>query len=203
MLGALLAGEGLAGVAELAAAEAGRPVAILLPARGMSACSDVGLDLGELKAYAAGLGRGEGAAEPGTVDALEPVLAGGEPIGIVVALRAERNGLPELAVDRAEVLRTAALAALTEVAVATARDEVAGEVRGTLLEDLREGSAVPPDIVRRAARLGCDLSRGAVALVAEIRSARPRHAAALITSEHPGAIAEPLADRDRGRRGPG
>ncbi len=192
MLGALLAGEGLAGVAELAAAEAGRPVAILLPARGMSACSDVGLDLGELTAYAAGLGRGVGAAEPGAVDALEPVLAGGEPIGIVVALRAERNGLPELAVDRAEVLRTAALAALTEVAVATARDEVAGEVRGTLLEDLRDRSAVPPDIVRRAARLGCDLGRGAVAIVAEIRSARPRHAAALITSEHPGAIAEPL-----------
>ena len=117
MLGALLAGEGLAGVAELAAAEAGRPVAILLPARGMSASSDAGLDLGELAAYAAGLGRGEGAAEPGAVEALEPVVAGGEPIGIVVALRAERNGLPELAVDRAEVLRTAALAAITEVAV--------------------------------------------------------------------------------------
>ena len=100
--------------------------------------------------------------------------------------------MPALAVDREEVLRTAALAALTEVAVATARDEIAGEVRGTLLEELRNGSAAPADVVPRAARLGCDLSRGAVALVAEIRSAKPHHAAALITGEYEGAIAEPL-----------
>ncbi|MGH2951601.1 MAG: PucR family transcriptional regulator, partial [Solirubrobacterales bacterium] len=38
----------------------------------------------------------------------------------------------------------------------------------------------------------CDLRLGAVALVAEVRSARPRHAAALIAGEHPGAIAQPL-----------
>ena len=34
-----------------------------------------------------------------------------------------------------------------------------------------------------------------MALVAELDSSRPRHAAALITGEHPGAIAEPLAGR--------
>ena len=203
MLGALLAGEGLAGVAELAAGEAGRPVAILLPDRGLAACSSADLELGELVAYAAQLGRGETAEEPRAVDALAPVLAGDEPIGIVVALQAERNGLPTVAVDREQVLRTAALAALTEVAVATARDEVAGEVRGTLLEDLRHGSAARDQIVPRAARLGCDLSRGAVALVAEVHSARPRHAAALITSEHPGAIAEPLESTRQAASGNG
>ncbi len=38
-------------------------------------------------------------------------------------------------------------------------------------------------------------------LVAELDSSRPRHAAALITGEHPGAIAEPLAAAD-GADGP-
>ena len=90
-------------------------------------------------------------------------------------------------------MRTAALAAIAEVAVAGARDEVAADVRGSLLEDLRARRADPADAASRAARLGCDLSGGAVALVAELDSSRPRHAAALITGEHPGAIAEPLA----------
>jgi hypothetical protein len=89
MLGAVLGGEGLEGVTELAAVEAGGPVAIVLPARGL-----------------------------------------------------------------------------------------ADEVRGSLLEDLRAGRVGGGDAARRAARLGCDLSQGAVALVAAVRSARPRHAAA-------------------------
>jgi PucR family transcriptional regulator, purine catabolism regulatory protein len=192
MLGALLAGEGLRGVAELAAVEAGRPVAIVLPARGLSASSAAGVDLADLVAFAARRGRGEAVEPPEPVEALAPVLAGDEPIGLVAALHADRNGLPPVAVDREEVLRTAALAALTEVAVADARDEVAREVRGSLLEDLRSGGAAAGEVVPRAARLGCDLGRGAVALVAEVRSARPRHAAALVASEHQGAIAEPL-----------
>jgi sugar diacid utilization regulator len=109
------------------------------------------------------------------------------------------NGMPALAVDREEVLRTAALAALAEIAVADARDEVAADIRGTLLEDLRARRADPEETMRRAARLGCDLSRGAVALVAKLSSARPGHAAALITSEHPGAIAEALPAGDEQR----
>jgi hypothetical protein len=76
--------------------------------------------------------------------------------------------------------------------VTDARDEVAGEVRGTLIEDLRSGRVGASDATRRAARLGCDLGHGAIAVVAEVRSSRPRHAAALIAGEHPGAIAEVL-----------
>jgi sugar diacid utilization regulator len=109
-----------------------------------------------------------------------------------LALSASRNGAPRPSVDREEVLRTAALATLAEVAVTEARDELAADVRGTLLEDLRAGRAEPGEISSRAARLGCDLSAGAVVLVAELRSARPGHAAALITGAHPGAIAEAL-----------
>jgi len=191
MLGALLAGEGLRGVAELAAAEAGLPVAIVLPARGLAVAS-AGSDLDELSAFAGRRGGDASAAAPDSVEAVAPVIAGGEPVGLVVGLRAERNGLPAVALDHEEVLRTAALAALTEVAVADARDELAGEVRGTLLEDLKRGRAEGDDVVRRAARLGCDLGRGAMALVAEVRSARPHRAAALISGEYEGAIAQPL-----------
>ena len=195
MLSALLEGEGLRGVAELAAEEANGRVAIVLPARGLAAASADDIELEPLAgAYGERL-RGGGHKAEG-VEAEHPVAAGQETIGYVLALQTPTNGLPGVAVDLEEVLRTAALATLTEVAVADARDEVVGEVRGSLLEDLRGGAAEADDVARRAARLGCDLGRGAVALVAEIRSSRPLHAAGLITTEHPGAIAEPLAPAD-------
>ena len=191
MLAALLAGEGLQGVAELAAEEAGGPVAIVLPARGLAAASGDGVSLDRLSGVYAERLRGADA-EAADVEAEHPVAAGDRTIGYVLALASSTNGLPEVHVDREEVLRTAALAALTEVAVADARDEVVGEVRGGLLEDLRSGRADDDDIARRALRLGCDLGRGAVAVVAEVNSARPLHAAGLITAEHTGAVAEPL-----------
>jgi sugar diacid utilization regulator len=192
MLAALLAGEGLRGVAELASEEAGTPVAIVLPGRGLVAASD---DTVELEGLAAVYGNGSAPdpEPPEGVQAAQPVLAADETIGWVLGIRPPlANGRPSVHVDLEEVLRTAALAALTEVAVADARDEVVGAVRGSLLEDLRAGTADPGDVVRRAKRLGCDLTSGAVALVAEVRSARPLHAAGLITTEHPGAIAEAL-----------
>lgn len=198
MLTALMGGEGLQGIAELAAEEAGGPIAIVLPARGLAAASADDLPLAELASEVAARMRGE----PGgsaTADAEVAVEAGSELIGYALAFEGRTNGMPRVSVDREEVLRTAALAALAEVAVSDARDEVAADVRGSLLEDLRERRADPAQTVSRAARLGCDLSRGAVALVAAVRSARPRHVAALITGEHPGAIAEPLAgDRTSG-----
>jgi sugar diacid utilization regulator len=127
------------------------------------------------------------------------VTAGDETVGLVLALAVSRNGLPRVEVDRSEVLSAAALAALTELAVLDARDEVAGELRGSLIEDLRSRAVEPAELVRRAARLGTDLSAGAVALVAEVRTERPRHAAALVTGDHPGALAEIVADEEAGR----
>jgi hypothetical protein len=194
MLAALLEGEGLRGVAELAAEEAGGPVAIVLPARGLAAASSDDVAVEPLtRRYAEQL-RGSSSGEAEGVDIALPVEAGSEPLGYVLGLEgsASGNGLPDLHVDREEVLRTAALAVLTEVAVSDARDEVVGEVRGSLLEDLRSGRADVADVAPRAGRLGCDVSRGAVALVAEIHSSRPLHAAGLITTEHPGAIAQSL-----------
>ena len=191
MLGALLAGEGLQAVAALAAAEAGSPVAILLPGRA-SVASDAAVDLTALEAHLDDAPEGSVPEVAATV----PIVAGDELAGFAVALAASGNGRPD--VDHTEVLRAAALAALTEVAVIDARDEVAAELRGSLIDELRSGTPEPDDLVRRAGRLGCDLTAGAVALVAEIRTARPRHAAALIAGEHPGALAQPgdAADED-------
>ena len=52
MIEAVLDGEGLQGVAELAAAEAGGPVAILLPPRGLAARAPGGGELNGLAEYA-------------------------------------------------------------------------------------------------------------------------------------------------------
>jgi PucR C-terminal helix-turn-helix domain/GGDEF-like domain len=197
MLNAILDGQGLRGVAELAAAEAGVPVAIVLPARGLSVAADDDSALDELTAFVAKRMRATNGSRPADVVGMEPVVAGGEEIGYVVALRREDPDVPGVALDVGEVLRTAALAAITEIAVLDARDELADEIRGTLLDDLRAGRARVEDVVRRASRLGCDLGHGAVALVAEVRSSRPLYAAALIRSEHPGAIAEVLAPPPR------
>jgi sugar diacid utilization regulator len=195
MLAALLGGEGLRGIAELAAEEAGAPVAIVLPGRGLADASSGDLPLEELSRFAAERLRGETPEAPEEIELEHEVVAGERSIGYVLALRGSSNGLPAPAVDRQEVLRTTALASLAEVAVNEARDELADEVRGNLLEDLRAGRVEAAETARRAARLGCDLARGAVVVVAEVRSSRPRHAAALISTEHEGAIAEPLGDR--------
>ncbi len=190
MLSALLAGNGLNGIAELAAEEAGAPVAIVLPGRGLAAASAANVDLEALTREAAT--RERGGDPPAGVESQMAVEASGELIGWAFALQPNRNGMAQVKVDREEILRTTTLAALAEVAVFDARDEMAADVRGSLLEDLRARRASAAETVSRAARLGCDLRRGAVALVAEVRSSRPRHAAALITGDHTGAIAEPL-----------
>lgn len=193
MLAALLAGEGLQAVADLAAAEADEAVALVLPEHGLAVASDPALDL-EALGSAAGAwiaGGGTGCGLPGA-RATIPIVAGESTVGVVASFGHTRNGIPPVELDREEVLRTAALAALTEVAVIDARDEVAGRLRGSLLEGLRSRELEPSEIVRRAARLGCDLTTGAVVLVAEVPSARPRHAAAVITGEHPGTLAEVL-----------
>ena len=137
-------------------------MAIVLPARGLADASSSDVALEELSGFAAERLRGDAPQLPEQVELEHEVIAGEQTIGYVLALRASSNGLPALAVDREEVLRTAALAALAEVAVAEARDEVADELRGSLLEDLRSRARRglgnrPP---RRAARLRPVARRG-------------------------------------------
>ena len=65
--------------------------------------------------------------------------------------------------EAGDFLHLAAVASLTEVAVEEAKEEVEQNLRGSFLEELRSRPDMDPvEIVRRAGRLGCDLSRGAV-----------------------------------------
>ncbi|MDX6662864.1 MAG: hypothetical protein QOG09_966 [Solirubrobacterales bacterium] len=195
MLAAVLGGEGLAGVAELTAREAGGPVAILLPARGLAAACPNGKPLDDLSDYVAATIAGRAAEPPVAIEAQEIVVAGGEAMGAVLLLRPEPSDEPALAIDQSAVLQAAALTCLAEVAVTEARDAAAETLRGGLLEELREGRVSREDMLRRASRLGCELRAGAVAMVAEVRSGKPRLVAAMIAAEHEGALAELVDER--------
>jgi sugar diacid utilization regulator len=150
--------------------------------------------LGALRRYAGERVRdGRGAATLSPVpDGLAcevPIGSGGDVLGVVALLGAPRP-------EAREFLHLAAVASLTEVAVEQAKEEVEQNVRGSFLEDLRSRPDLEPrEVVRRAARLGCDLSRGAVVLCAELTTDRPRHVVATIVGEHPGALAQQLDGR--------
>jgi sugar diacid utilization regulator len=194
MIEAVLDGEGLRGVAEIAASETGAPVAIVLPARGLAAWAPGDGELNGLADYAkARLARAE-ATSPHPIALEREIEAGGQPVGVILLL-ADGNGEAEssVLVDRDEVMRAAALAALAEVAVADAREETERSLRGGLIEDLRSREIESDEVTDKAQRLGCDLARGAIALAAEIKSASPSHATALVTGEYEGSLAE-LAD---------
>ncbi len=171
--------------------ETGGPVAIVLPARGLSAASSGNVSR-ELSRYVAQRLGGGDDPPPEGVEVAVPVRAGANEIGAVLVMtpNGDRPGSP--AIDSEEVARAAAFAAVAELAVTEARDEVEHQVRASLIEDLRAGRVEGAEVARRAARLGCELPRGAIVLIAELRSRKPRGAAALVESEWPGALAEPI-----------
>jgi sugar diacid utilization regulator len=197
MLDAVLTGDGLAAVADLAAEAAGGPVAVVVPRLGVAVASAGGeAALTAVRRYVGEQGRGRVAPVPAEVVAEVPIASGDERIGGVVLLT---PGRPEP--EAVEFLHLAAVAALTEVAVEEAREEVEENVRGSFLEELRErpDGLDPADVVRRAGRLGCDVERGAVVLCAELTTERPRHVVALIASEYPGALAQYVEAGPAGR----
>jgi len=193
MVGAVLAGDGLGRVAELCAEATGGVVCVVVPRLGVVACSagdGPARDLAALRRYVAERVRDRPAPVPDGVAVEVPIAAGDETLGAVLALDGPA------AADAAEFLHLAAMAALTEVAVERAREEVEQRLRGSLLEELRSRTDLEPrDVVRRAARFGCDLTRGAVVLCAELTTDRPRHVVATIVGEHPGALAQPVDGR--------
>jgi sugar diacid utilization regulator len=197
MLDAVLTGDGLAAVADLAAEAAGGPVVIVVPRLGVAVASAGGEPaMTGVRRYVGEQGRGRVVPVPGEIVAEVPIASGDERIGGVVLLQ---PGRPEP--EAVEFLHLAAVAALTEVAVEEAREEVEENVRGSFLEEMRErpDGLDAADVVRRAGRLGCALERGAVVLCAELTSERPRHVVALIASEYAGALAQHIEGGVSGR----
>jgi len=188
MVDAVLGGDGLGRVAELAAIAAGGPVAIVVPRLGAAvASSGTELDVAPLRRYVGDRTKDRPVQVPGGIAAEVPISYGDEVIGGVLLLGA---GPPPA--EALEFLHLAAVASLTEVAVEEAKEEVEQNLRGSFLEELRARADEldPREVVRRAARLGCDLARGAVVLCAELTTDRPRHVVATIAGEHPGALAQ-------------
>jgi len=203
MVDAVLSGDGLERVAELAADAVGGVVAIVVPRLGTAVLAPAGTPaaerLGELRHYVADCVQDRPSHAPGGLAAEVPIASGDEVVGMVLMF----EGTTAAPAEAAEYLHLAAVASLTEVAVEEARDEVEQNLRGSFLEDLRGGTQLAPEeLVRRGARLGCDLSRGAIALCAELHTERPRHVVATIAEDVPGALAqhmEPTGDSQGGR----
>jgi sugar diacid utilization regulator len=192
MLDAVLRGDGLSGVAELAAAGSGGAVAIVVPAVStVVASGDHRLiaDPAALTYWVAERIQGRPAAVPPDVLAEVPIRLREELVGVVALLRSAATPSAEAP----EFLHLSASAALTELAIEDAKQAVEQSLRGSFLEELlTRQDLTGPEIVRRAARLGCDLSCGAVILCVELNGDRPRLVAAMIANEHPGALTQQL-----------
>ena len=179
MVGAVVAGEGLERVADIASAHTGAPVAVVVPRLGAPVPA-----WAVYARYVAGRLAGGHPETPAGVTAEVPITSGGRELGAVLLLG---PGTP----DAGEYLHVAAIAALTEIAVAEARDETEQSLRGSFIEELRTRDDLDSaDVARRAARLGCDLSMGFVALCADSGDRAPGRMLAAIAGERPGALAE-------------
>ncbi|QEC50181.1 hypothetical protein FSW04_23110 [Baekduia soli] len=201
MVDAVLGGDGLQQVAALAAEAAGAPVAIIVPR--LDAAAGAGGEHGvreqtleDVRRYVVDRIGDRPSPVPEGLAAEVPIQSGDDVVGAVVLLRSTDPGHPGPSPEAADFLHLAAVACLTEVAVEEAKEEVEQNLRGSFLEDLRSRPDLEPrEVVRRAARLGCDLARGAVVLCAELTTDRPRHVIATITGDEPGALAEHLDGR--------
>src|SRR3954447_13444823 len=105
MMAAVLAGDGLGRVAEIAARHAGSPVAVVVPRIGVPV-----EEWAPYERYVAARLAGGRPAPPPDITAEVPVASGPDEVGAVLLLGAGR-------VDAGEYLHMAALAALTELAV--------------------------------------------------------------------------------------
>jgi PucR family transcriptional regulator, purine catabolism regulatory protein len=184
MVGAVLAGDGLERVAEIASAHAGAPVAVIVPRLGAGRESWV-----RYERYVAARLSGGRPQRPPELTAEVPISSGGRQLGTVLLLG--RGGR-----DAGDYLHMAAIAALTEVAVAEARDETEQSLRGSFLEEvLSRPELEPAEVERRALRLGFDLDAGYVALCADAGGRGPGRLTAALRAEVPGALAQAIGHR--------
>ena len=174
MVDAVLSGERMREVAAIAARRLGHPVAVAIP--------DLGHDLVEP------------ADATVTTVAFEVVVRnGGEQIGTIRLLADSEVADME---EAEAVLHLAAMAAMTDLALVESRQQVEDELRGTFLEELRAGAELEAgDVVRRAERLGIDLSSGALILAGDPEPDRIHRFMAAIKAECPAAFVQCLDGR--------
>ncbi|HEX8744284.1 MAG TPA: helix-turn-helix domain-containing protein [Thermoleophilaceae bacterium] len=184
MVGAVLAGDGLQRIAEIASEYVGATVAIVVPRLGPLATREA-----RLERYVAERLEGADPVRPEEITAEEPIESAGRQLGAVLMLGPGRP-------DAGDYLHMAAVAAITEVAVAEARDETEQSLRGSLLEELlRRDDLDTTDVVRRAARMGCDLSEGAVGLCADPGERSAGRLIAVISDERSDALVQAIGTR--------
>jgi sugar diacid utilization regulator len=188
---AVLAGEGVARVAALAAAELGGVVAIVMPTEDLVVVEPHLAEdrVSGLHRYVADGLLGRPAEVPAELVAEVAVQSGDQRLGSVALLGARP------ARHAHEILDLAALAALTAVALRDA-NVTRRRASADLLDDLRAAHAPSPaEISARARQLGADLSGGAGALLVRPRAGHAERVLAAIAQEFPGALAAPRADR--------
>jgi sugar diacid utilization regulator len=192
MLADVIAGRTLTRVAQLAAEGAGGRVTIIVPCLTTAVSSNethpssVLHALGEWVTQRA---RGRPAVVPRSVSVPVPIHFREQVAGVVALLN---DGCPP-GPHALAYLEAAAVATLMELAIQEAREETEQQVRGSLLDDLRLREQLSGiEISRRAARLGCDLSRGGMALCSTVTQDRSQLVVATIAAEHPGALAARL-----------
>jgi sugar diacid utilization regulator len=184
MVGAVLAGDGLERIAEIASEHVRAPVAVIVPRIGLPVDA-----WSRYERYVSSKLAGGRPDRPEDVAAEVPISSGGKDLGAVLMLGA---GVP----DAGEYLHVAAVAALTSVAVVEAREETEQQLRGSFIEELLRADEVDEaDVIRRARRLGTDLTQGAVALCAMPRNRTPGRLLAVIAAERPDGLAEAVGER--------
>jgi sugar diacid utilization regulator len=192
MLAAALSGDGLEGVAGLATRAAGAPVALVVPDMNstlMPADKVNATIVDELEQWVSERIRGRPCPVREDIAAEVPLQLGDRIVGVAVIMQSDAEPHPLAA----WILDVAAAVAVTAVAIEDARIDAEYRLRGSFLEQLRGGADLgAAEITRRARRLGCDITQGAVMLCVEVEGGRPRMVASAISAEYPGAFAEPL-----------
>jgi sugar diacid utilization regulator len=191
MVDAVLGGDGLERVAMLAAAAAGGPVVIVAPGLGGPWVAPFDhlepLQLAALERDVMELIADPTRHPPAAHLELVPIAAGARTVGAVVLLRADEPP----AASALDFLHLAAVAALTQAAITEAGRDAEFRLRGSLLEQLRGSERLDAaEIVRQGARLGCELTRGGIALCAEVPDEHAANARATVADECPQALAE-------------
>lgn len=198
MLEAAVSGD-LQSVAQVAAAHSRGIVAIVVPGSGTTVApagvpSPAALDA--LRRLAAERVRGRPAPLPFDLLGEAPIVRAGECAGIVALLDAgepthEKAG---------ELIEHAATASMVALAFDDVHQQAELGLKGRLIEALLAGEELEPgELVRRGARLGCNLTAGAAVLALEPIAGAPRWTiASVIADAHPGALVEELAVDERG-----